>query len=238
MVPMLDVIGRVEAGITCPCCGGPATIHEYWSTSPENRGVRTLKRQTCCDSRPKRNPRAGWGRKREGCPVTVEVVSEERLAEPAREPAQEMERIMSYESVPNGVVPHPLIISPTVEPKEEPSSGNLRGRLSVEERERIHQLHTQGQSLEQIAQQVSRSVKVVHKVLDSANSPMQDSEEEDNQAESLSKIDMLLNLLCEIPEESVEDLLTLARLRRQEEDLRRRLVQALTSSPRPGSPKP
>lgn len=99
-----------------------------------------------------------------------------------------------------------------------------RGRISAEDRIRIARMHQQGESLESISQQVYRSPRVVKKVIDVRS--------ERPESSLTVKVDELIELLGDLPEEAMEPLLSLVKLRRQEKDIRARLLQFLKESNR------
>jgi len=99
-----------------------------------------------------------------------------------------------------------------------------RGRISAEDRIRIARMHQQGESLESISQQVYRSPRVVQKVIDVRS--------ERPESSLTVKVDELIELLGDLPEEAMEPLLSLVKLRRQEKDIRARLLQFLKESNR------
>lgn len=67
----------------CPECKGPAEVVEFWSMSPDTPGVRTLKRQWLCASRPKRGGRFGKIKLETSCKVTTVEVREESVSSSA-----------------------------------------------------------------------------------------------------------------------------------------------------------
>ena len=194
----------------CPSCGGPAEMETFWSTSPQRPGLKILKRQIFCGKRPRRGFR---NRAVTGCPVVVEEIGTEPVAD-APQPARKLQlSIVKLEVVsPPESEERPMNPKGPRENSMESSEGIAlgRGRLPAELRNQILEMSSNGMTPEDIAMRVGRSPAAVRKVLSTEESP----------GENLLELDHVIDFLASLPEEAIEEVLQLARLQRERSQLR------------------
>ena len=77
-MPLVIPSRKIAMSDCCPECGGPAEVDLFWSTSPQEPGLKTLKKQICCGGRPGRNSRHR-PTPAPRCPVQVVVVETHAL---------------------------------------------------------------------------------------------------------------------------------------------------------------
>lgn len=202
---------REEANlVACPACGKEAIVTEYWSTSPQRPQVRLLKRQTSCEGKPQKGRRWG-GSTSTTCPVVTEVLREELLADP--KPAEATQATKGGIDMPDKLANLPYSESSSngkIANDEQGLAGT--GRISGEEPTRVARM----------PQQVSRSTRVVQKVMDYGSDP--------SDSRLAARVDRLIELLVDLPEPALEPLLSLVKLKRQEKHIRRSLLQALNEA--------
>lgn len=199
----------------CPKCGGPADIDTFWSTSSDRPGYRVLKRQICCGQRPRRFQR---GPISTACPVIVEEIRVEPIAPithlPTRDTDKPMSELESRETNAN-------LAEGDSHNMQEFASGRVksnRGRLPVEVRAQILELHSQDVPLEQIAEETSRSLGAVRKVVENFENPPPHHDEESDDGEC--DLDQVVDFLAQLPDEAMAEVLQLARLDREKKALR------------------
>lgn len=178
-------------------------METFWSTSPQQPGLRILKRQVFCGKRPRRGFRS---RPIIGCPVVVEEIGTEPIAEFAPPTRKLQLSIVKLEVVPPS--------ESEVQAMESSEGIALsRGRLPAELRNQILEMSSSGLSPDDIATRVGRSPAAVRKVLSVEESP----------SENLTDLDQVIDFLSSLPEEAIEEVMQLARLQRERAQLRNSL---------------
>ena len=206
----------VGSNFVCPRCGGPAEMETFWSTSPNRPGLKILKRQIFCGKRPRRGFR---NRPTSSCPVVVEEIGTESLAEQTvRESVDPPARKLHLSIVK-------VEVQPPADSEATPTNSNThredpmesteglalgRGRLPAELRNQILEMNASGMASEEIALRVSRSPAAVRKVLASEELP----------GESSLDLDGVIDFLSSLPEEAIVEVMQLARLQRERVQLR------------------
>lgn len=118
-----------------------------------------------------------------------------------------------------------LMESCTVEIEQSSPTKGVRGRVPAELRAQMLELDQQGLSLEQIAQQTGRSVSAVSKVIQADQGDC----EPVTRVSTDASLDEIVEFLAELPDEAMQEVVQLAQLSRQSQQLRNQLEARLRS---------